>query len=201
MIVVHHMPRSRSWRILWLCAEADLACEARAFSYPPSADYLSLNPFGTIPLVEVDGLRLVDSAASLIYLAQTRKLHDLLPEPGAPGYGEVLDWTVIGETLIGMQGNVQAAATFFAPDGEKDNWSVRFSRERVLRGFAAVAARLGDSAFLLGDRFTLADISIGYITGVARGVLGLEADLSPNVLAWHDRLLARPAYGKVRGDD
>lgn len=197
MIVVHHMPRSRSVRVLWLCAEAGLRCEARQLSYPPTKAFLELNPFGTVPLVEVDGLRLADSAAALIYLAQTRGLVDLLPDPRSPGYGDVVNWTIMGESQIGMHANVLLASRFIAPEGAGDNWSASFSRERLLRGLGAASSQLGERPYLLGERFTLADISVGYMTGVARMSLELEAHMPANLIAWHDRLLERPALRQV----
>ena len=120
MIVVHHLPGTRSVRVRWLCAEVRLDAETRLIAYPPTVGFLELNPFGTVPLVEVDGLRLVDSAAALIYLAQSRNLNDLLPAPDAPGYGDVLNWTILGESQLGMHANVLLAARFLAPEGAGD---------------------------------------------------------------------------------
>lgn len=197
MIVVHHLPQTRSVRVLWLCAEAGLAHEVRAAAYPPTADFLERNPFGTIPLVEVDGLNLSDSAAALIYLAQSRALHALLPPPEAPDFGEVLHWTILGESQLGLCANVLLAARFLLADGDRANPSVQFARERLLRALSATNRRLGDAPFLLGEHFTLADISVGYITGVARTTLGLEPDMPPGLLAWHDRLLTRPALMRL----
>ena len=200
MIVVHHLPGTRSVRVRWLCAEARLDAETRLIAYPPTAGFLELNPFGTVPLVEVDGLRLFDSAAALIYLAQSRNLNDLLPASDAPGYGDVLNWTILGESQLGMHANVLLAARFLGPEGGGDTWSTTFSRDRLLRGLAAASSQLCEHPYLLGERFTLADISVGYMTGVARMSLELEAHMPANLIAWHDRLLERPALRQVTDD-
>jgi glutathione S-transferase len=46
---------------------------------------------------------------------------------------------------------------------------------------------------MAGDDFTAADISVGYGLGLGAG-LGIDADYSPKVKAYRDRLQARPAY-------
>ena len=50
---------------------------------------------------------------------------------------------------------------------------------------------------MAGDKFTLADISIGYVVGVARSIMGIEASMPPALLSYHDRLIARPAYQRA----
>jgi glutathione S-transferase len=66
-----------------------------------------------------------------------------------------------------------------------------------VQGLGFVAATLGESPFIAGDRFTLADISVGYCLGVARTIMGIESSIAPTLLSYHDRLTERPAYQRA----
>jgi glutathione S-transferase len=55
---------------------------------------------------------------------------------------------------------------------------------------------LGESPYLLGDRFTAADISVGYSIGMA-GFAGAEDAMTPKLQAYHERLTERPAYQRA----
>jgi glutathione S-transferase len=53
-------------------------------------------------------------------------------------------------------------------------------------------AQLARGDYLAGE-FTAADISVGYALGLGQ-MLGLDADYSPKLTSYHERLQSRPAY-------
>jgi len=64
-----------------------------------------------------------------------------------------------------------------------------------------IEQRLADGReFLTAGRFTLADLSLGFVVTLA-GVVGLGDLVTPNVAAYRDRLRARPAYRRVYGPE
>ena len=72
MITLHHCVSARSFRPLWLLEELALPYTLKMWPFPPrvqARDYLALNPLGTVPLLEVDGARLTESAACCQFLA------------------------------------------------------------------------------------------------------------------------------------
>ena len=112
-----------------------------------------------------------------------------------PTLARVLQMTVFGEAAIGMNLNPLLEAHFVAPEADKQNWSVRSQQSRIERAIGFAEDMLGASPFLAGANFTLADISVSCALGIYRGALG--ATLSENLVAYRERLAARPAYQRA----
>jgi len=197
MIKIHNFKRgARGLRAFWVCEEMGLPYEAKTFDYPPSAAYLALNPLGTVPFLEDDGVAINESVAMMLYLAQKYGPTPLLPAKDDPALGRVLQMTVFGETTLGAQMNTLMAAHFMAQGDDKRNWSVRGTEQRVEKAIEYVEAMLGDRQYLAGDNVTLADISITTAFGMWKGALGKS--VSEKLAAYRDRLAARPAYQRAQ---
>ena len=102
MITLHHVPQSRSMRVLWLLHElgVEFRVVERAFDKSLRApEFLSLSPAGRVPALEIDGERMFESGAMMEYLCER------FPEPGlgrAPGDMDRMGWLVwlhFGETI------------------------------------------------------------------------------------------------------
>ena len=77
MIVVHHLEKSRSHRILWLLEELGLEYEIREYKRDPQTvwagpDLKAVHPLGKSPVVEDGGRKMAESGAILEYLVETR---------------------------------------------------------------------------------------------------------------------------------
>ena len=72
------------------------------------------------------------------------------------------------------------------------------TRERAHAGFAFLEEALEGKRYLLGEEFSAADIMMGF-TLVAGRVLGVLDERYPNLVAYLERLEARPALQKARG--
>jgi glutathione S-transferase len=198
MLTIHNFVRGgRGLRIAWLCEEMGLAYRMAAVTYPPSAEYLALNPMGSVPFLEDDatGAAINESVAILLYIAQAHGPTPLLPGATDPALAKVLQFVVFSEATLGAGTNVLLAEKFGAPEADKGNWSARMQAGRVDQAVNFIAAGLGEAQFLVGDDLTLADIAIGTMLGIWRGALGKT--LPPNLAAWHGRLTARPAYQRA----
>jgi glutathione S-transferase len=199
MLTIHNFPRGgRGQRVAWLCEEMGLDYRMAAVSYPPSAEYLALNPLGTVPFLQdgATGAAMAESVAICLYIAQAHGPTQLLPAPGDPALAEVLQWTVFSEATLGSGVNTLLAERFGAPEADKSNWSARVAGGRVDQAVEFVSSRLGRRAFLVGEELTLADIAVASILGVWRGALGKTAPDS--LAAWLDRMAERPAWQRAR---
>ena len=163
-------------------------------------DYLSLNPNGKIPaILDPDGpggkpLGLWESGAILVYLAD--KTGKLIPTDPAARY-ETLQWVFWQMAAVGpMFGQVGFFHKFAGKDYEDRRPRDRYVAEsRRLLG--VLEDRLKVRAFIMGDDFTIADISlIGWVRNLVTfyeaGELVDYAALKA-VPAWVERCLARPA--------
>lgn len=193
MITIHNFPRgARGVRVAWLCEEMGLPYTIEKVTFPTDAAYRALNPLGSVPFL-VDGeVRINESVAMLLHLAQRHGPTPLLPAPSDPAHGRAIQMTVFSEATLGAGLNVLMAAKFAAPDADKENWSVKFQRDRVDSALAYAEGVLAGQPYFAGEAFTIADIAMATALTMRRGALG--AEVPAGLVTWHERVLARPAY-------
>ncbi len=166
-------------------------------------DYLSLNPNGKIPaILDPDGpggrpLALWESGAILVYLAD--KTGQLMPADPAARY-ETLQWVFWQMAAVGpMFGQVGFFHKFAGKDYEDKRPRDRYVAESK-RLLGVLEGRLKDRAFIMGDDFTIADVSlIGWVNNLVTfyeaGDLVDYGSLKA-VPDWVARCLARPAVAR-----
>lgn len=197
MITIHNFARgARGLRVTWLCEEMALPYRVAVVAVPADDTYRKLNPLGSVPFLEDNGVAINESAAMLLYLAERYGPTPLLPDKDDPILGRVLQMLVFSEASIGAHLNVLMQALFTAPEDQKRNWSVLASEARVEQALAYINGVLGTQPYLSGERFTLADIAISTSLGMWRGALGKS--LADNLAAYQGRLSERPAYQRAR---
>lgn len=197
MIRIHNFPRgARGVRVFWVCEEMGVPYETSPVTFPPSAEYLALNPLGSVPFLEDDGVAINESVAMMLYVAQRYGPTPLLPVNDGPALAKVLQLTVFSEASLGGTLNPLMAARFGAPEADKQNWSVRTMNARAEQFIGFIEDQLGDRAFLVGDDLTLADIALSTTLGIWKGAL--NGAIPDRLAAWRDRLAARPACQRAQ---
>jgi glutathione S-transferase len=84
-----------------------------------------------------------------------------------------------------------------APEDQKSNWTNESCKAVFVDRVRLVADQLETHAFMAADRFTAADISVGYALGFGEG-LGLAGAYAPAVGDYWRRLQQRPAYQRAK---
>jgi glutathione S-transferase len=182
----------RDLAVRWALEETGLAYRERQLTDAErrAPAYLSRNPFGKVPAYREDGIDIFESGAIVLYIAER---HGLLPrEPAARERAKA--WMF-------------AALNSLDPDiialGDIDHFAARepwgIARRPALAAaivsrLAAVAADLGDRAYLVGD-FSAADISMVMTLRALR-----HTDLLarvPVLDAWRARCESRPAFQRA----
>ena len=156
-------------------------------------DFRKVNPNGKLPAIEDDGVRVFDSNAILLYLAE--KTGKFL---GAPeDRGELLSWLMFIATGIGPYSGQAVHFQHAAP--EKIDYAINRYRHEAKRHYGILDAQIGNSEFVLGDTFTIVDISAWGWLDRATMVLG-EGELNAfaNLKRWFDGINARPAVAAAR---
>ena len=160
-------------------------------------EFLAVNPNGKIPaIVDNDGpggkpISVFESGAILIYLAE-KTGSKLLPADPRQRYA-TLQWLMFQMGGVGPMFGQAHHFIRFAP--EKVPYGIeRYSKE-TRRLYAVLDKRLGESAYLAGDFYSIADIAT--YPWVARHEYH-EVNLAdfPNVKRWFDAISARPAVAK-----
>jgi len=202
MVALYHCVSARSFRPLWMLEELGAPYELRMLPFPPRAlqrSYLEINPLGTIPYLVDGDTRMTESAAMCQYLAERfdpDNLRGLAVRPQEPGFGAWLNWLHHGEATLTFPQTIVLRYGRFEPDERKlpqaaDDYAKWFISR--LRGIDAVLAQ---HAFLAADRFTAADISVGYALMLA-GHVGLASRLPSAVAAYWTRLQQRDGFQRA----
>ena len=124
-------------------------------------DYRSLNPQGLVPMLEIDGHRLTQSLAIIIYLDQTLPDPPLVPRDPADGaHVRAMALTVACDIhpLNNLRVLKYLSNELGLPQEERDSWYIHWIRE----GLPALEAlaKAGAGKFLFGDEPTVADICL-----------------------------------------
>lgn len=205
MLTVHHLGRSQSERIVWLCEELEipytLQCYARdsvTLLAPP--DYKALHAIGTAPVITDGELVLAESGAIVEYIIAKYGKGRLALSPDHPDFASYLYWFHFANgTLQAQMGRNMILNRLDLAD---DNPVLQATRVRVDRAFDLVNARLGEAEYLAGREFTSADIMIGFSLTTMRHFLPYNIGHCANILRYLAAIGERPAYRRAmqKGD-
>lgn len=206
MLTIYGVYRSRASRIIWLANEMGIpfrhvpVIQANRVPDPlakgaplntQSPEFLKVNPFGRIPSVDDDGLVLHESLAINLYLA--RKHGGPLAAATPAEDGQIAMWTLWAATEVEPH-SIQVLYNMVGkPPAERDAKLAAASVEALRSRFAFLDKSVGAGRFLVGGRFTVADINVAEIVRYATPATELF-DGAPNVKAWLAACQARPAF-------
>jgi len=186
-IVLYHHPYSRAANMIWALEEVGVPYTLRSVDLmkgeQKSPELLALNPMGKLPVL-TDGEAVVsETSAICMYLADRYAPGRLAPALDAPSRGAYLRWCVYPSAVIEPGCSAKASGWAYKPG--QAGWG---SYESIL---ATLEAGLARGPWLLGDRFTMADLLVG---GSLRWMVRFKMiDPRPAFLAFLERLEQRPA--------
>jgi glutathione S-transferase len=200
MLRIYHVTGTRGMRVIWLCEELGIDYEVSKIDfsaeYRGSPEWRRLSPVGKVPVMTDDDLVMLESGAMVQYVLDRYGQGGLVPATSSDDYGLYLQWVWFAE------------ATFSRPLGEIVNHGREFPGnariEEVVKEMAdraaacavAVGEQVKDRQYLLGDKFTAADIMMGYTVMLVEALI---PDRMPDtLLPYWQRLQARPAFDKAR---
>jgi glutathione S-transferase len=205
MLKIHHLGRSQSERIVWLCEELGLPYELQIHVRDPATmlsppSLTALHPLGAAPLMEDGELMLAESAAIVEYITVKHGGGRLKPGPEQPAYADFLYWfhfsngnlqPAMGRLMIMSRAKLAA-----------DHPVLVSVQGRLSRVMALLEARLGESDYLAGPAFTAADIMSVFSLTTMRMFQPFDLAPYPNVRTYLQRIGARPAYqsAMAKGD-
>jgi glutathione S-transferase len=205
MLTIYGILRSRTSRPVWLAHELGIPFRHvpviqidRVKSPAPagllhtqSPEFLKINPNGRIPAIDDNGLLLHESLAINLYLA--RKHGGPLAPANAAEDGQMTMWSLWAATEVEPHSISIVYHRVHNPKGPKDPKVADAAVAALHKPFAVLDEALARDGYLVGGRFTVADINVAEIVRYANAAPELF-DLAPNVKGWLAACRSRPAF-------
>lgn len=187
---------TRAFRMLWMLEECGAKYEQVRVDIRAGAQntplFHAINPMEKVPAL-VDGeARVAESGAICCYLADRFPEAELAPGINDPARGRYLQWLFFSGNCI--EPSFHEKQTGIAPPPSAAGWS---SYARVV---SVLDEALSGGPWLLGDRFSAADVMIG--SDLWYGVRAFRLmESRPSFKAYIDRCIARPAFRRAEEAD
>ena len=206
MLKIYGVARSRAARTIWLANELGLRFElvpvmqAYRMAKPDAADaalntrspaFLKINPSGQIPTISDGDLVLHESLAINLYLA--KKHGGPLAPAGLAEDALMLQWTLWAVAAAEPQINQVLMNRLIKPAAERDSAAAAAAVDGLRAPFAVLDLALAAQSYLVGGRFTVADLNVAEVMRYALSAPELF-DAAPRVKAWLAACHARPAF-------
>ena len=185
-------------KVLVSLAEKNVPYEHRPVMFhAPDADFQSASPLGKIPAIEDGGFKLADSSAVLWYLERKHPTPALVPTDPQE-LGRAVWFDKFGDTELFSKLIVPFVERILNPNMMRkptDEAAVTKALNEDLPPLFDCLEREISGTFLVGDKFSIADISIA--TGFFNFHLAdaqIEAGRWPKLAAYVTGILARPSF-------
>jgi glutathione S-transferase len=203
MLTVHHLGKSQSERIVWLCEELGIAYELKNYARAPvlaPPEYKALHPLGSAPVITDGDLVLAESGAIVEYITAKHGGGRLTLGKDHPDFADYLYWFHFANgTLQAAMGRSMLLGRLKLTG---DDPVLAMARGRLDNAFNLVEARLKEAEYFAGKEFTAADIMLGFSLTTMRYFQPYDYARLPNLRAYLKRIGARPAYQRAmaKGD-
>ena len=192
MVKVHHLNNSRSQRILWLLEELGTPYEIKRYQRmegiplaPP--ELKAVHPLGKSPVITDGDKTIAESGAIVEYILDHYGNGRMRPKTGTDDYWKYVEWMHFAEGSA-MTPLLLALYTSLLGDAASP-LQPRVDSE-IANHLSYIEAGLGDRQFFVGNELTGADIQLLFILEAA----GSRLAPYPRLVAYRDRMHARPAY-------
>tara|TARA_B100001540_G_scaffold304524_1_gene314386 strand:- start:2000 stop:2611 length:612 start_codon:yes stop_codon:yes gene_type:complete len=200
VLKLHFAPNSRASRTLWLLEELGLEYELNRMDFSPqdlkSDAHRARHPLGRVPVLEDGEVSIFESGAIAEYILERHKNGGLKPDADDPRFPEYLQWFHYCEGMVMPPVNTIVVHTLLLPPDRQDA-TVRGQAERLLaKAWGPVEQAMQGRDYLIGD-FSAADTMLGHSCIMSKRLGIITDEAFPNLSAYADRLLARPACAKA----
>jgi glutathione S-transferase len=206
MLTIYGVYRSRASRNVWLANELGVAfkhvpvIQAYRLGDPSapgaplnsrSPEFLKVNPNGHIPSINDDGFVLHESLAINLYLA--RKAGGSLAPADVKEDGLMTMWSLWAANEVESRALLVMANRMTKPAAERDAKLADATVAELCAPFAVLDSALAATGFVVGSRFTVADINVAEVVRYAMAAPELF-ETAPRVKSWLAACHARPAF-------
>ena len=188
---LYHVPGTRSNRVRWALEEAGAPYELVTMTREERQEppHLERHPLGRVPVIHDGEGYAFESAGLCLQVADLNAASGLLPAVGTHDRALAYQWVFYG--MLEMESGLAEKYIY----GETNPERAAAGTESYRKAAAVIEQELAGKEYLVGGRFTIADLIVGGVLGFG-AFLGMN-DGFPNVAAYLERLHARPAYQRA----
>ncbi len=185
---LYHVPNTRSNRVLWLLEEIGEPYDLTLMTADErrGEDHVSRHPLGRVPVVEDEEGFIFESLAILLHIADLHPEAGLIPPVGSHDRALVYQWSVFAMTEL-----EPAVLEVLVARRDEDKERLEAAAEAFRDAAAVIEDALDEGDYLVGGRFTVADLVCGAVL-----LFGRRFELTegmPRIADYLERLEARPA--------
>ncbi len=194
-----HCTGSRSVRPLWTMEEMGLDYQLEVMRFPPRfmhTGYTDINPIGTVPFFTDEHVAMTESAGISQYLVDRYGPTKLALTVDEPDYGLYLNWLHRSDATLTFPQTLVLRYSRLEPEERRLPQVVEDYSKWFFSRLRSLDIALDERQYLCADRFTIADVSVGYALYLAES-LGLRDGFKAQTNAYYERIKARPAFVKA----
>ena len=186
-------PRTRASRVVWMLEEAQVPYEPVRIEISDEASkadtaFRAASPMGKVPALEDGEVRMAESAAICIYIADKYPASRLAPGINDRNRGDYLYWMLFTPAVI--EPCIAEKVGGIEPNPGRNGWGSFDAMITTLEN------GLGSGPWLLGEQFSAADVMVGSSATFLK-MFKLLPD-SGKIESYIERCLARPAYQRTQ---
>lgn len=196
-LIVHHLENSRSQRVLWMLEELELPYDVRRYARDPKTmlappELKRVHPLGKSPVLEDGGTVVAETGAIVEYLVEKAdgRLGPPVHRDAILRYRHFLHYaegSLMPPLLLMLV--IQRLGLLGRPARSRIQAMIDVHLDWL-------EAELAGRTWFVGDALTAADVMMSFPLEAARQRAGLDGS-RPKLIAWLDRIHARPAYGRA----
>jgi glutathione S-transferase len=199
---LYHSPRSRSVRVRWLLEEIgepyELAKLDMSKGEHKTPEYLKIHPHGAVPALTDGDVKMIESSAICMYLADKFPQKRLAPPVGSPARAAYYQWMVY--TIATLEPPVLEVFmnTVMLPEDKRSPAAAEEGRKQFADVARTLTQALTGKPYLLGNEFSAADVMIGSTLQWSQFMGLLEGQ--PVLEEYVKRVSERPAAQRAQAD-
>jgi glutathione S-transferase len=184
----HREHAGRPIRVAWMLEELGESYEITMMTREEAKakEHRARHPLGRVPVLEDEGGFVFESAAICLHLADLHPEAGLAPAPGTHERALLYQWTIFAPAEL------EPPLIEFAVQAQRDPDRAGAARRRFDEAASAVSGALAGSEYLVGGRFTVADVLVGSALAFTERI-GFADELPANLGEYLARLAERPA--------
>jgi len=179
--------------------EMGIEYDIEMLPFPPRVfqkDYLEMNVLGTVPFFIDGSTDMTESTGICHYLVERFNKQEFALRADHPEFGDFLNWLYHSDATLTFPLTLVLRYTELESEERRLPQVVEDYSKWFIARLRRLDGHIADREFLVGDKFTIADIAVGYALFFGRLQM-LDGHYTPQVSRYLDRLIERPAFQRA----